>query len=376
MRISPASDLAAVFLACLAFIAAPAARADEERPSALVVRTMGSDTFVAGEAPRVAQAVKGDLVATGGDLRIAAPVAGDVIAAGGAVSLEAPAGQDLYAAGCRMNLAGDIARNARVVGCNASLGPQARIGGNASFAAGRVEVLGSIGGYLQAASGKVLIDGAVAGDVDVAAGALELGPRARIGGKLRYRGGEPLKQDPAAQVQGGIERLEMPPRHKERERGAGRVALGVWTLGLMVLAAVLVAALPGVSARVLESARTRPGWSLLAGFVALATIPVAVVVLLATVIGIPLALLALIDYVALLLVGYVAGGAALGDAALRRWLAARAAHRGWRALFAALGVLAIGILALIPWLGGLIAFLALLAGMGALVLQLKPRAAA
>ncbi|HEX9184404.1 MAG TPA: polymer-forming cytoskeletal protein [Burkholderiales bacterium] len=358
-------------------LSVPAARADDERPSALVVRTMGSDTFVAGEAPRVAQAVKGDLVATGGDLRIAAPVAGDIIAAGGAVSLEAPAGQDLYAAGCRMSLAGDIARNARVAGCSVSLGPQARIGGNASFAAGRVEVLGSVGGYLQAASGNVLIDGAVAGDVDVAAGALELGPRARIGGKLRYRGSEPLRQDPAAQVQGGIERLEMPPRRdKERGRAAGRVALGVWTLGLMLLAAVLVVAFPGISARVTGEARTRFGWSLLAGFLALVAIPAAAVVLFATVIGIPLALLALIDYFALLLVGYVAAGAALGDAVLKRWVAGRAAQRGWRALFAALGVLAIGLVALVPWLGALVAFLALIAGMGAMVLMLKPRAGA
>jgi hypothetical protein len=215
----------------------------------------------------------------------------------------------------------------------------------------------------------------VAGDVDAAAGALELGPRTRIGGKLRYRGGEPLKQDPAAQVQGGIERLEM-PLHRKGARAAGRVAFGVWTLGLMVLAAVLVAALPRASARVLEAARTRLGWSLLAGFIALVTIPAAAVVLFATVIGIPLALLALIDYFALLLVGYAAAGAALGDAALRRWLVARAAHRGWRALFAALGVLAIGLAALIPWLGGFVAFLALLAGMGAMVLQLKPRAGA
>jgi hypothetical protein len=361
----------------LAFlVAVPAARADEERAAALVIRERGSDTFVAGDAPRVAQAVKGDLIAVGGDLRIAAPVAGDVIAAGGAVRLESPAGQDLYAAGCRMDLAGTVARSARVMGCSVSLAPQARIGGNASFAGGRIEVLGAIGGYLQAAGGRVLIDGAVAGDVDAAAGSLELGPRARITGKLRYTGSEPLLQDPAAQVAGGIERLEMPQRHGRKERAAGRAALGVWTLGLMVLAAVLVAALPGASTRVLETARTRFGWSLLAGLISLATIPVAIVVLLATVIGIPLALLGLLDYFALLLVGYVAGGAALGDAALRRWLASRAAHRGWRALFAALGVLAIGLLVLIPWLGALIAFLALLAGMGAMVLQLKPRAAA
>ena len=353
-------------------LAAPAASA-EERESHLVVRQVGGDTFVAGDSPRVSQPVQGDLFAAGGELRIGAPVAGDLVAVGGALRMSAAAGQDLYAAGGRVELEGQVARNARVAGGSVSLAPQARIAGNASFAGGRIEMLGAVGGYLQAAGGRVLIDGRVAGDVEVAAGELELGPQARIAGKLRYRGGAPLRQDPDAQVQGGIERLEMPVRHFA-ERAPAPAAFGIWTLGLMVLAAVLVTAFPRISTRVTETARTRFGWSLLAGFLALVAIPAAVVVLLATVIGIPLALLALLDYFALLLVGYVAAGAALGDAVLERWLAGRATHRGWRALFAALGVLAIGIVALVPWLGALVAFLALIAGMGAMVLMLKPRA--
>lgn len=364
-------------LACIVLgilVAAPGARADE-RESQLVIRERGNDTFAAGGSVRVSQPVKGDLVAMGGELRIAAPVTGDLLAAGGMLRIEGAAGQDLYGAGGQVALDGSIARNARVAGGSVSVGPQARIAGNASLAGGRIELLGEVGGYAQIAGGKVLIDGRVNGDVDVAAGQLELGPRARIGGKLRYRGGEALKQDAAAQVAGGIERLEMAP-HRKEARAHGRGALVIWTLGLMALAAVLVAALPGVFARVADAARTRVGWSLLAGFIALATIPVGVLVLCVTVIGIPLALLALLGYFALLLVGYIAAGVALGDAALKRWLAARAEVKGWRALFAALGVLAIGLLALVPWLGGFVAFLALLAGMGALLLAMKQGAGA
>jgi hypothetical protein len=122
---------------------------------------------------------------------------------------------------------------------------------------------------------------------------------------------------------------------------------------------------------VADAARAHFGWTLLAGFVALVVIPAAVLVLLITVVGIPLAALTVLAYPALLLLGYVAAGIALGDAALKRWFAACASHRGWRAGAAALGVLVIGLLALIPWLGPLVAFLALIAGIGALVLQLK-----
>lgn len=353
----------------LLLLCAPLAGATaDERGEHLYLRQQGADTFVAGDSARVSQPVAGDLLAAGGELRLAAPVAGDIVAVGGALRLDGSGSQNLYAAGGNIAVEGTLARNARVAGGNLSVGPQARISGNASLAGGRVEMLGAVGGYLQAAGGRVLIDGRVGGDVEAVAGELELGPNARIGGRLRYHGGAPLRQDAAARVEGGIERLEMPVR-RVAERSPAPAVFGVWTLGLMVMAAVLVLALPGLSSRVSAAARARLGWSLLAGFLALAAVPLAVVILLATVVGIPLALAGVLGYLALLLLGYVAAGIALGDAALARWWAARAAHRGWRALFAALGVLVLGVAALIPWLGVLIALAALVLGMGALLLQ-------
>lgn len=355
-----------VVLLCAPMAAAPA----DERDAHFYLRQQGTDTFVAGDSARISRPVGGDLLAAGGELHLAAPVAGDIVAVGGSVRLGGSGNQNLYAAGGSIALEGTLARNARVAGGNLSVGPGASISGNASLAGGRVELLGTVGGYLQASGGRVLIDGRVGGDVEALAGELELGPNARIGGRLRYRGGTPLKQDPAAQVAGGIERLEMPVR-RVAERSPAPAVFGVWTLGLMAMAAVLVLALPGLSGRVSQAARGRFGWSLLAGFLALAAVPLAVLILLATVIGIPLALVGVLGYLVMLLVGYVAAGIALGDATLARWWSARAAHRGWRALFAALGVLVLGVAALIPWLGALLALGALILGMGALLLQAR-----
>lgn len=299
-----------------------------------------------------------------------APGSGDVVVLGGSLRLDSEVRQNLYAGGGQVTLEGTLARNARVAGGSVTVGPRARIDGNASLAGGRVEMLGAVGGYLQAAGGRVYLDGRVDGDVTAAAGELELGPNARIGGKLTYRGAAPLVQHPQAQVAGGIERLEMEFR-RGPERKAGPALFGVWTVGLMTSAAVLVLALPGFFGRVAQAARRRFGWSVLWGFLALAAGPLAVIVLLATVIGVPLALIALLAYFALLLLGYVSAGIALGDGVLARGWTSRAGHRGWRALFAALGVLAIGVVALIPWLGGLFAFLALITGMGALLVQAR-----
>ncbi|HET7362960.1 MAG TPA: polymer-forming cytoskeletal protein [Burkholderiales bacterium] len=315
--------------------------------------------------------MRGDLIAAGGELRVTAPVAGDLVVAGGSVRLDGAVEHNVYAAGGQVGFDGAAARNARIAGGSVAIGPRARIGGNASLAGGQVEMRGSIGGYLQAGAGHVLIDGPVAGDVDASAGDVELGPRARIAGKLRYRAKAPLNMDPAAQVAGGVERLELPRHPTPPPRWLFRAGFVIWSLGLVVLAAVLAWLLPAFSARVADNARRRFGWSLLTGFVALVAVPPAVLVLMVTVVGLPLAILTALAYAALMLVGYVASGIAIGNAALARWQAERAAHTGWRVAAAAAGTLILSLVALIPWLGGLVAFLALLAGIGALLLELR-----
>jgi cytoskeletal protein CcmA (bactofilin family) len=362
-------------LLSLLWLACGGAAIADEGETHLYLRQQGADTFVAGDSARFSAPVGGDLIAAGGELLFAGPVLGDQVAFGGKLRFDGAVRQDLYAGGGQVALEGTVARNARIAGGDVSVGPRARVAGNASLAGGDIKMLGAVGGYLQVAGGRVLIDGRVDGDVEAAGGALELGSNARIGGRLRYRGGTPLVQQPGAEVKGGIEQLEVPAREPAEHRVMPAL-IGFWTLGLMALAAVLVAALPGFFGRAAGDARRRFGWSLLWGFIAFAAVPVAAVLLTLSVIGLPLALLAMLVYFALLKVGYVTAGIALGDAALGRWQAARATQRGWRALFAALGVLAIGLVALVPWLGAIVVFLALIAGMGALLLQARPATAA
>ncbi len=102
---------------------------------------------------------------------------------------------------------------------------------------------------MQAAGGRVLIDGPVGGDVLAASGQVELGPTARIAGTLRYRSGDTLRQDPAAQVLGGaVQMADRPdvqhgrPMHHREGPGWHGGPSWPWTRGLVLLAAVLLAA--------------------------------------------------------------------------------------------------------------------------------------
>ena len=308
--------------------------------------------LVLGGTARAADIATPQSIWIGGNVDISQAVEGPVHALGGNVTVNAPVHGSLHAAGG-----------------NVVIGPAAVISGGTSIAGGDVTIDGTIQGDLHAAGGEVRINGPVAGDASIAAGSLSLGPSARIEGKLDFRGKE-LDRDPSAQVLGGIDRTRPAWRsHHVRERTAAERFLHgwIWTAGLMVLAALIAAAVPGASSRMAQELRERPWITPLVGLVALTTIPVAAVLLMITIIGIPLGVLALIGYVALLLVAYVWIAVVVGGMLLDRVKPETAAQTAWRVGAAVLTMLALAILVRMPIVGGLVKLAALMVGVGMIV---------
>jgi len=338
-----------------------------------VVRDAGNDRFVAGGSLRIDNPVAGDLIAAGGSLDVDSAVNGDVVVAGGNVRLDGAVGSSLYAAGGRLVVNGNVAGNARIAGGKVDLGPRAQINGNLSVGGGRVTLLGAVTGYVHAAGGSVYINGPVGGDVDTSAGSVQLGPGARIAGRLRYASREELTRDPAAQVAGGVERIDFADGMASTNAARSSMQRGglAWSIGLVVFAALLAAALPWLTESVSTAVRTRWALAMLLGFMGLVCIPVAALILVFTLIGIPLALVTVALYLALLLLGYVTAGIATGVIALQRWAPARTAQTWWRVAAAALGMGAIALFARIPAVGGFVVLLAMLLGIGALLMQLR-----
>jgi hypothetical protein len=309
-------------------------------------------------------------VAAGNRVTLQSGVAGNALTAAGELRIAGPVRQDLLAAGREVVVAGAIGGNARAAGATVRLQPEGRIGRNATLAGSELDLQGNVTGSLLAAGRRIYLNGAVGGDVQLIGDDLELGPDARITGSLRYRSRNELKRAPSAQVGGAVERLPWNGPQKDRERGFPIAGVLVWTAGLGVLAALLLAIVPAFAQGMGTTLRTRFGGSLLSGFIVLVSLPVAAILALVTVVGIPAGLLALLVYPVLLLLGYVCAGVALGDMALARIRPAQVQSSGSRILAAVLALLALALLGRIPVLGGVIAVLATLAGLGALLLQL------
>ena len=282
------------------------------------------------------------------------------IVAGGNVDIDEPTAGNLYIAGGNVSITAPVSGNLRV-------------------AAGDVSIKASIGGKVSVAGGHVTIDAPVGGNATVSGGQLELGPNARISGRLAFNGGH-LEQDPAAQVAGGITQGRRYRHEWDGDRWNGDawgrpVARAIWTVGLMLLAAIIAGALPGPVRRMQDELATHPWLASLFGLVALICIPIAAVLVMITIIGIPIGLLALLGYAALLLVGYVATSVVVSGLLLDRYGAESARRTGTRVGAAVLAMLIVASLRAVPFVGGFVGLVALVVGVGVIVAAIVHRKA-
>jgi hypothetical protein len=219
----------------------------------------------------------------------------------------------------------------------------------------------------------IRLGGEIRGDVDLTAREVEILPGANIRGKLRYRSPQPARIDPAAVIQGGVSYLPMEIEQIKRGAAtAGKVAvLGavLAVAGLALLGGLLLALFPVFVQTVSNTLGSEPGKSLILGFALMVSLPVAVALLLVTVIGIPIGLAALLLYPLALVLGYLTVAFYAGDKVmtLLRQGDASASARFIAFLFA---LILLALLTSIPGVGGFIAFLSVLLGLGAWMLYL------
>jgi cytoskeletal protein CcmA (bactofilin family) len=371
---------------------------------------LGSDHVVLGGDASVTTPVTGDSVLVGGKIEVRAAVSGNLVATGGKVDILSSIGRDLFAAGGKVTLAGPVAGDARILSGKVEITPEGKIQGNASIAGNSIQVHGPVGGRLELGGDDVLIDSSISGDVDAAGKHVELGPNARIAGRLRYASPLELVRDPAAQVQGSIEHTARSnvrwthgswSDHKDRQddqdddsweaqgwpfqgtplagpqwrgwlRGPfhhyGTGFLG----GLAVLTALIIGALlPGLSQRLAATVSTQWGWSVCVGLLALVLTPIAAVILCITIIGIPVAAVLILALLLLMFLGYAASGVAFGELALYRLAPARYNETALRIIAGVLAMIVVVLAARAPFIGGLVSIIATLTGIGALLMQMR-----
>jgi len=337
-----------------------------------VTREFGSDFFGAGGMLNLTEPVEGDAFLAGGHVATASEVKGDLVAAGGEVSVGGAIGDDLYAAGGSVQFDAIVKGNARVAGGDIHVGPATMVAGGMSLTGGQIAFEGVAHDYLQASGGSVRINGEVVGDAEVRANELLIGPEARIGGRLVYHGPQPPAVPEGAVIAGGLEFHEadigryfgdVRPQVRDTASGLGTL---LWFLGVFLAGALFILLLPRFTSEAAAAIGRQPLPSLGLGLAILLCVPFVAVVLLITIIGIPVALLLMSLYLLVLFLGWITAALFVAQRGLAALRPGQAATRGWLMLTLLLGLVVLWLLRQIPFVGGWIGFVALLAGIGAL----------
>ena len=297
-----------------------------------------------GSAINIAQTetVDGNLYAAGSSIVIDGQVKGDVICAGQAVTINGKVDGDVLCAAQSINVLGEVAGSVRIAGSNLEinnkvgrnvmafggsivLGSKAEIGMDMLIASGFANINGKINGNLHGSGGMVTINGQIGKDVALnleseqtkkkwvaQTAPLVVTANAKIGGNLSYTSSIVGQIDKKEVVGGKISRQLPPVSSQTMSQNAflGMAMIWLWCkiiglLGTLLIGLVLVVCFKQKLLGLLDTMVEAPGAAIGWGALALFVTPFALIFLLVSIIGIPLACLVFLIWLAAMMLGKI-----------------------------------------------------------------------
>jgi cytoskeletal protein CcmA (bactofilin family) len=353
-----------------------------------ITEPVHEDLYVFGSAIYIDAPVYGDIWCAGGTVTVNDTIHGDLVAAGGNIYLRGAVLDDVRAAGGTLMISGVIVGDLLIAGGTVTVEPSANIGGDVAMSGGTVTLGSAVQGSVQVTGGKVFLNGSVgkelefnggeltlngivAGPSKIAATKLMVGERAALRGNVRYwtdkgevdfknalQNGAVLNFDPSLRV------------HYERPDAkflgfASFMAVLWYLIASFILIWLGQWLFAKTFKKAAETAHGEPVRSLGFGFVYFAAVPVGIVLLFITLVGIPVGVIALVFYGMLFALANII--TALVGA---NWIQARKNYQ-WRSIQivgVALGLLvALKIVFAIPFVGWIFHVAIVLIAFGAIL---------
>ncbi len=329
--------------------------------------TVDNSFWAAGRTIVIAGTVNGDVHCGGHGLIVSGTVKGDVVCAAQTITITGTVEGSAHLLAQTINLNGTVGRNLTAAAQTLNFDPKSTVNGDVSIAGRDANLNGTIGRDLALAVSSANLSGVVGRDIKASTEHFRLASTAKVGGNLEYTSTNNVELASGASV--GGQTIKHTPKQKATHWGA-LIGFAGWailylTLALLITMLVLVALFPKAIHTTAQQAVRRPWVALLTGFIASLVIPVIIVVLLLTLVGIPLGLILLLWW---LLVCALSG---VVSAYFTGWLV-------WRRqtnpiLTMLVGSLILLVLYFIPFLGILAVMAALWLGTGMIILELKSR---
>ena len=374
---SPLMHVGAVLVSLLVVLAAaaPAAAAQIQQGDTLVIgpgQVVNDDVYAVGSNVQILGTVNGDVFVAANSITVAGTVTGGVFAVANNISVTGDVQHGVHAAGNTVTISGPVTQDAVVASSTFTATPGGSIGRDLVLATGTAIVTAPVGRNVQAAGGDMTLAGPVGGDVQVQVNNLQLTDGAEVAGTVTYTSNNEAVIAPGAAVGAGIQHVLPPAQAAPTPPGvsAGWAVVG-WLRGLVGLAVIgllFILLLPRFSQQTVEIARTARWSSLGLGFALLIGVPVAalLVFILGIILGGWMLAFALLAIYAMACATGAAFAAMLTGNMVVHALRRPPHHLAWNLLE---GLALLGLIGLVPIVGGIVLVLACVMGIGAFALS-------
>lgn len=282
--------------------------------------TIDQSLFVAGRNIDIGGVVQGDIFCAGQTVNISATVHGDVICGGQTVNISGTVDGDVRLAGQSVNLSATVSGNATIGGQTFTLDSKGKIGKDLTIGSDVSKLNGTIGRDIAGAGSTIIINNSIGRDVQANITKLELTSTAVVKGNIDYTSANQIIQRNGSTVEGSVKQT-VPTEPASTKHGAVFGFNFGWFLFIFVMmlttALVLVLLFPRLVHTTSEQAVKRPLRSFLTGVFAMFVVPAAIAILLISVVGMPLAFVAALLWVVVLILSGPMFGYYLGRMILR-----------------------------------------------------------
>ncbi len=341
------------------------------------------DIKAVGAKIRVISENANNIYAAGANVSIEGKVNEDIWVAGAIVDIEVDTDGDLHAAGARVNLNGTVNGTARIAGADLKIdavieeslnaaaasiviSENTKLDDESSLAAALIEFHGTAHDDLKLYADEVVFSGHANNSITIEARNVRLEETARIEGDLIIRSSEEPVISSSAAVAGKVTQtgLEDSEFFKDKEdEFDGRGFFILLSTSIFLLGLILVLFTRSFTEQAITTLRLKPGRSFLSGLLVFFGVPFFVFIAMISFIGIPIGVATLLLLPFLLILGLTTTSLGISDWLLNKKNEAK--KTGQRLLLLLVGVILLIVIGVIPFIGGLLIFIALLLGLGA-----------
>jgi hypothetical protein len=321
--------------------------------------TVNDDLLFTGDTLVIEGNVDGDVYAFGNSVTVNGTVNGNLITAGSRVDVHGTVTGSVLSAGNSVFIDGRVERGLLGAGSSVILENTGSIGRTLIMAGDNVNIRGNVGRGVLLGGNDVTVSGQVGQELRVWGTRLHIAAPAVVNGPVTYTGKY------AAVVDNGARTGELTYYHAETNYQQVNWMPRMWTalsfVGFVIIGLIFLALFPSLRRSFPALILEKP-WQLpLTGFLALIAFPIALVIVMATIVGIPLGLLSLVLFPALIYFGQI-----LTSFAAARLVADRVETMrswAWPVLFL-VGALVTTVLTILPGFGWIFKAAFLFYGLG------------